>query len=107
MLAFGEHHTYRVAPKDDPNAPQPIPSTRDLMGLTDKGAGKDEISDENVNPVEDIEVGDLKRKRKESGAVGHEHDPTALCQQHVTLKQIDGNSHKFAKLSVVDTVLQK
>ena len=33
MLAFDAAFDYR-RPPDDPSAPQPIPSTRDLMGLS-------------------------------------------------------------------------
>ena len=37
MLAFEARHDYRRPSVDDPNAPQPVPNTREIMGLTERG----------------------------------------------------------------------
>lgn len=106
MLAFGENHTYRRPPKGDPNAPQPVPSIRELMGLPDNGPKEDEDPHESMDLDADPGLSDLKRKRKESMAVGEGYDVIVIGQQHVPLGQIDESSHKLAKLSVADAVLQ-
>lgn len=129
MLAFGIKYSYRRPSKDNPNAPQPIPSTRDLMGLTDKegredkgldesplstrnlegltdnGARGDEVPAEWMDLDEDLEICNTMGKRKKLMAVREGYDPTVISRQHTPRSPIDASSQTFAKLSVADTVL--
>ena len=91
MLAFDACHDYRRPSEADPNAAQPIPDTRELMGLSEKGHGH---TDSNGSSKEQeapgardrdlvmIEIQATERICSECGAVSYiGENPCVVCHQ--------------------------
>ena len=78
MLSFELHHDYRRPSVDDPHAAQPIPDTREMMGLTEKGNQqaeslksliKHDAKDGRVENVKMTGSGMMGKRCSECGAV--------------------------------------
>ena len=88
MIAFDTCHEYRRPSEDDPHAAQPIPDTRELMGLTEKGhkhsdsiesAKEQETAGIRDLDVEMTELEGAERRCSECGAVSIGQENAVQC----------------------------